>query len=63
MGFFMGFVMPHVPGSPNACLLNHPANGNPCASYTPAFFMNIGAPLAVALICAEVRDHRRRGRR
>jgi len=60
---FMGFVVPRIPGSPNACLLNHPADGNPCASYSPVIIMNVGAPLAVAFICAEWRDHRPRGRR
>ena len=55
--FFMGFVVPHVPGSPNGCLLNH--TPDPCASYTPVLLMNVGAPLLVAFICAEVRGHGR----
>jgi hypothetical protein len=60
----MAFVVPRVPGSPIACLDRHPAAGNPCAGHmTWIWVLNIAAPLGIAAVAGEVRDHRRRGRR
>lgn len=70
--FFMGFVVPHIPGSPIACLdLDRaPAAGqstsawlasNPCAAHMDAvYYLNLAVPLLAGFAWAEVRDFRRR---
>jgi hypothetical protein len=60
--FFAGFVVPRLPGSPNACLLQHPQRWQNCTGhYNAIYVLNLGVPLGVALICTWDRDRRRRG--
>jgi hypothetical protein len=59
-----GFIAPRIPGSPIACLDQHPASGNPCAQHmTWVWVLNILTPLGIAIFWGMIRDRRRRGRR
>ena len=62
--FFMDWVVPRVPGSPIACLNLPQTHGNPCATQMNwVWVLNIGTPLGVAFLLAELRDRRIRRRR
>ena len=55
-------ILPHVPGSPVACMTRH--GGNPCAGHmTWVAGLCVVAPVAVATVCKDLCDRGPRRRR